>query len=53
MTGGALPGWGSLFIHLMADTSWVPALGQAVWVTRAGSLPLLHIAQVSWPPAGA
>lgn len=29
MTGGALPGWGPLFIHATAGTSWVPALGPA------------------------
>lgn len=29
MTGGALPGWGPLFIHSTAGTSWVPAVCQA------------------------
>lgn len=44
MTGSALPEWGPLFIHLMADTSWVPALGSACGGGRhrqeSGLLPL-------------
>lgn len=44
MTGGALPEWGPLSIHSMADTSWVPALGSACGGGRhrqeSGLLPL-------------